>query len=60
MGTKVEQKAINLPFDEQERFQLVAASVNGRMSPAINQYLEANMRTDESSEILPRSFPPAN
>lgn len=41
LRTKVEQDAINLSFDEQERFQLVAASVDGRMFQAIDHYLEA-------------------
>lgn len=41
LRTMDHQTAINLSFDEQERFQLVAASVDGRMFQAIDHYLEA-------------------
>ncbi len=36
-------EAINLSFSERDRFQLVAATVKDRMSPAIDLYLKEKL-----------------
>jgi integrase len=47
LRTKDSQEAIDLAFNEQERFQLVAASVDGRMAQAIEHYLKDKLATRE-------------